>query len=91
METDEDERALAVHLEAIEHAQTMAQAVVRRRAAEEFNFDWIGTAVITTLESTRLGGSFSNRDRRIITVTANIHESTSHDRRDTDSLPDRTG
>jgi hypothetical protein len=56
VETDDDERALAVFMEAIEQTQAMDRADVRCRAAELFDTDRIMDAVITSLHPTRLSG-----------------------------------
>ena len=55
-ETDEDVRALAAYLEAIEQAQAMDRHSVRGRAAEEFDTDRILDSVITAVNTVRLAG-----------------------------------
>jgi len=49
VETDEDERALAVFLDAIQQAQVMDRADVRRRAVGEFESEWIADRAIGAL------------------------------------------
>ena len=56
METDEDERALEVFMEAIEEAQGMDRHSVRDQAAEQFDNDRIVDDVITPLHAVRLSG-----------------------------------
>ncbi len=53
VETDDDERALAVFLDTIEQAQAMERADVRRRAAEEFEANHIADRVIGVLGRVR--------------------------------------
>jgi len=50
-EADEDVRALAVFMEAIEQAQSMERYSVRDRAAEEFDTDRIVGDVVAALHS----------------------------------------
>ena len=52
-ETDEDERMLAVFMEAIEQAQAMSRESVRQQAAEEFDSGRIVDNVIATLANIR--------------------------------------
>jgi hypothetical protein len=49
VETDEDERALAVFMEAIERAQAMDRSDVRRRAVGDFETAYIANQVIGAL------------------------------------------
>lgn len=53
-ESDEDVRALAVFMEAIEEAQSMDRHSVRERAARQFDTDRIVESVITSLHSIRM-------------------------------------
>ena len=55
-ESDEDVRALAVFMEAIEQAQAMDRHSVRDRVALEFDSDRMVDSVITALNMVRLGG-----------------------------------
>ena len=55
-ESDEDVRALAVFMEAIEQAQAMDRHSVRDRAAREFDSDRIVDSIITAVNKARLGG-----------------------------------
>ena len=55
-ESDEDVRALAVFMEAIEQAQAMDRHSVRDRAAEQFDTDRIVDSIITAVNTARLGG-----------------------------------
>jgi hypothetical protein len=55
-ESDEDVRALAVFMEAIEQAQSMDRHSVRDRAAEEFDTDRIVGSIITAVNTARLEG-----------------------------------
>jgi hypothetical protein len=48
-ESDDDERMLAVFMEAIEQAHSLDRHSVRDRAAEEFDSDRIVDSVITAL------------------------------------------
>ena len=48
-ESDDDVRALAVFMEAIEHAQSMDRHSVRDRAAEEFDTDRIVDSIINAV------------------------------------------
>ncbi len=75
VETDDDVRALAVFMEAIEQAQSMDRQTVRDRAAEQFDTDRIIDDVITALNTARLGGEHRDDGKRIITVMASIYES----------------
>jgi hypothetical protein len=52
-ESDEDVRALAVFMEAIEQAQSMDRHSVRDRAAVGFNSDGIGDDIIIALNVLR--------------------------------------
>ena len=52
-ESEDDVRALAVFMEAIEQAQSMDRHSVRDRAAEEFNSDGIGDDIIIALNVLR--------------------------------------
>ena len=56
-ESDDDVRALAVFMEAIEQAQAMDRHSVRDRAAEQFDTDRIVDSVITAVNKARLAGS----------------------------------
>jgi len=58
-ETDDDVRALAVFMEAIEQAQAIDRHSVRDRAAEEFDIDRIVDAVVTAVNMARLGGGIA--------------------------------
>jgi glycosyltransferase involved in cell wall biosynthesis len=53
VETDDDERALGVFLDAIEQAQAMGRVDVRRRAAEEFESKRIAERVVRALSGVR--------------------------------------
>ena len=55
-ESDDDLRALAVFMEAIEQAQSMDRHRVRDRAAEQFDTDRIVDSVITPVNTVRLAG-----------------------------------
>jgi hypothetical protein len=55
-ESDEDVRALADVMEAIEKAQTMDRHSVWDRAAEEFDTDRIVDSIIAAVDKARLGG-----------------------------------
>ena len=55
-ESDDDVRALAVFMEAIEQAQSMDRHSVRDRAAEEFDTDRIVDSIITAVNTARLAG-----------------------------------
>ena len=55
-EADDDVRALAVFIEAIEEAQAMDRQRVRERAAREFDTDRIVDSAIASLSSVRLRG-----------------------------------
>jgi hypothetical protein len=56
VESDDDVRALAVFMEAIEQAKAMDRPSVRDRAAEEFDSDRIVDSIITAVNTDRLGG-----------------------------------
>ena len=58
-ESDEDVRALAVFMEAIEQAQSMDRHSVRERAAEQFDTDRIVDSIITAVNKARLGGGLA--------------------------------
>lgn len=53
MRTDEDERALEVHIESLGQAQAMDRGDVRRRAAEEYDTERIADRVVGALWETR--------------------------------------
>jgi len=53
VETEEDERGLAVFLHAIEQVQAMDRQDVRRRTAEEFDNDRIADRLIAPLAEVR--------------------------------------
>ena len=55
-ESDEDVRALAVFMDAIEEAQSLDRHCVRDRAANEFGTDRILDSTITAVNMARLGG-----------------------------------
>ena len=55
-ESDDDVRALAVFMEAIEQAQAMDRHSVRERAAEEFEAERIVDSIITAVNTVRLAG-----------------------------------
>jgi hypothetical protein len=55
-ESDDDVRALAVFMEAIEEVQSLDRHGVRDRAAEEFDTERIVDSIITAVNMARLGG-----------------------------------
>ena len=55
-ESDDDVRALAALMEAIEQAQSMDRHSVRDRAAEQFDTARIADSVIESLHTARLAG-----------------------------------
>jgi hypothetical protein len=55
-ESDDDVRALAVFMEAIEQAQAMDRHSVRDWAAEEFDTDRVVDGIITAVDNFRLTG-----------------------------------
>ena len=59
VETDDDERALGVFLDAIEQAQAMDRQSVRDRAAEQFDTERIVDSVITAVNTVRLAGGIA--------------------------------
>jgi hypothetical protein len=58
-ESDDDVRALAVFLNAIEQAQSIERDSVRERAAEQFDTDRIVDSIITAVNKARLGGGIA--------------------------------
>ena len=56
VESNDDVRALAVFMEAIEQAQSMDRHSVRDRAAEDFETSRIVDSIITAVNKSRLGG-----------------------------------
>ena len=54
-ESDDDVRALAGYMEAIEQAHSLDRHVVRVRAASEFDTDRIVDSVVTAVNKARLG------------------------------------
>ena len=58
-ESDEDVRALAVFMEAIEQASAMDRHSVRERAASEFDTDRIVDIIITAVNKACLGGGIA--------------------------------
>jgi hypothetical protein len=55
-ESDDDVRALAVFIEAIEQAQSLDRHRVRDRATGEFDTDRIVDSIINTVNTVRLAG-----------------------------------
>jgi hypothetical protein len=55
-ESDEDVRALAAFMEAVEQAQAMDRHSVRERAAEQFDTDRTVDSIITAVNKARLAG-----------------------------------
>lgn len=58
-ESDQDVRALAVFMEAIEEAQSLDRQCVRERAAEEFTTERIAGSILTAVNTARLGGGIA--------------------------------
>jgi hypothetical protein len=58
-ETDDDERDLAVFIEAFEQAQSTDRQCVRERAAEEFDTDRIVDSIITAVNKASLAGGIA--------------------------------
>ena len=58
-ESDDDVRALAVFMEAIEQAQSLDRHSVRDRAARQFDTDRIVDSIITAVNMARLGGGIA--------------------------------
>jgi hypothetical protein len=58
VESEEDERALGVFLDAIEQAQAMDRADVRRQAAEDFDTERIADQVVGALGIVRASTDF---------------------------------
>jgi hypothetical protein len=56
VESDDDVRALAVFMDAIEQAQGMDRHGVRDRAADQFDTDRIVDSIITAVDNVRLTG-----------------------------------
>ena len=56
---DDDVRALAVFIEAIDQAQSIDRHSVRKRAAEEFGSDRIVDSIITAVNMARLEGGIA--------------------------------
>ncbi len=54
VETEDEERALGVYLEAIEQAQVMDRELIRQLTAEQFDSGSIVDQVITTLANIRV-------------------------------------
>ena len=75
VETDEDERALAGYLEAIEQAQAMDREAVRQLSAEQFDSRRIVEQVIATLATVR-ESTLSDRSMEIDTIckTLRVHD-----------------